>query len=378
MSFYPLNSDPNNYYNFNPIVDTISDVVNVNQFMNKTQFKEFGSDGKEKLYRPSVVNRALNTVALPVVNTLIKNQELNNNANQFKNRWERSKMQRFAQNPYHNMVGNNIPYYENGGTIMSSSGIQVPIKREKLKLYEEGGDMESEPEAYSISAPTEEKPDYSGYSNETIASLNKLDALDKLDDITEYQEPVSAPEDDYYSIRKRKSESSQDDYWDARPKSNDFYDGIFDSSDVSTSINQGGFEAYKDRIEIAANRHGIKPGFLAAILDTESSFDPDVISGKKRSSAKATGIAQFIPATEKEYGIDATDPNQSIEAAAKKLAGLVKRYNGDYGTAAMAYNTGEGNIARVMKGLQPLSKETKEYMPKVLGRMNSYDKIFSN
>jgi soluble lytic murein transglycosylase-like protein len=247
-----------------------------------------------------------------------------------------------------------------------------------LKLYEEGGDMESDSEPYSISAPTEEKPDYTGYSNETIANLNKLDALDKLDDITEYQEPVSEPEDDYYSIRKRRNESSEDNYWDSRPKSNDSNGDIFNSNGVSASINQGGFEVYRDRIEVAANRNGIAPSFLAAILDTESSFDPDVISGKKRSSAKAIGIAQFMPATEKEYGIDATDPNQSIEAAAKKLSGLVRRYNGDLGTAAMAYNAGEGKIQKVMKGLESLPKETKEYMPKVLGRKSSYDKIFNN
>ena len=54
----------------------------------------------------------------------------------------------------------------------------------------------------------------------------------------------------------------------------------------------------------AAEKHDIPPGILAGLLEQESGYLPEVINGKRLSSAGAQGIAQFMPATAAQFGID--------------------------------------------------------------------------
>ncbi|MDM2743192.1 transglycosylase SLT domain-containing protein [Citrobacter sp. Cu231] len=114
-------------------------------------------------------------------------------------------------------------------------------------------------------------------------------------------------------------------------------------------------------------QHGLPPGLLRAVATTESGGDNGAVS---RAGAK--GMFQFMPKTAAEYGLigeDVYDPDKSAAAAAKKLSGLVKLYNGDVGLALSAYNWGEGNIQR--KGMGAAPKETREYAPKVFAAMQA-------
>lgn len=114
-------------------------------------------------------------------------------------------------------------------------------------------------------------------------------------------------------------------------------------------------------------QHGLPPGLLRAVATTESGGDNGAVS-----HAGAKGMFQFMPKTAAEYGLigeDVYDPDKSAAAAAKKLSGLVKLYNGDIGLALSAYNWGEGNIQR--KGMGAAPKETREYAPKVFAAMQA-------
>ncbi|MGP1998705.1 lytic transglycosylase domain-containing protein [Citrobacter freundii] len=114
-------------------------------------------------------------------------------------------------------------------------------------------------------------------------------------------------------------------------------------------------------------QHGLPPGLLRAVATTESGGDNGAVS-----HAGAKGMFQFMPKTAAEYGLigeDVYDPDKSAAAAAKKLSGLVKLYNGDVGLALSAYNWGEGNIQR--KGMGAAPKETREYAPKVFAAMQA-------
>lgn len=102
-------------------------------------------------------------------------------------------------------------------------------------------------------------------------------------------------------------------------------------------------------------------GLLSAVAKTESAGNTRAVS-----KAGAQGLFQFMPATAKEYGIDPFDPAQASQAAAKKLRGLIDRYQGDTAKALQAYNWGEGNMASG----KPMPKETRDYAPKVLGKMS--------
>lgn len=115
-------------------------------------------------------------------------------------------------------------------------------------------------------------------------------------------------------------------------------------------------------------QYGLPPGLLRGVATTESGGN----NGAYNKKSGAMGMFQFIRKTADEYGLvgnDAFDPDKSAAAAAKKLGGLVKRYNGDVGLALSAYNWGEGNIQK--KGMGAAPKETREYAPKVLAAMQA-------
>lgn len=95
----------------------------------------------------------------------------------------------------------------------------------------------------------------------------------------------------------------------------------------------------------------------------ESGYAPDVISGKRASSAGAQGIAQIIPSTAKQWQVNPLDPDAALAAAAKNMTAYHKKY-GDSAQALAAYNMGEGNLAKY--GPRGLA-ETKQYID-IIGR----------
>ena len=115
-----------------------------------------------------------------------------------------------------------------------------------------------------------------------------------------------------------------------------------------------------------AQKYGNDPATVLKLLNNET-------GGLKHpetavSPAGATGIAQFMPATAKQYGIDPTDPVQSSDAMNKHVHHLMKEY-GDPQLVAIAYNWGEGNTNRWLKsGANPrmLPKETQNYVSKFM------------
>lgn len=106
----------------------------------------------------------------------------------------------------------------------------------------------------------------------------------------------------------------------------------------------------------AAKRHGLDPDIFERQIGAESGF-----STKARSGAGAQGIAQIMPGTARAWGVNPNDPKAALDAAAKHMAGYVRKY-GSYEAALRAYNAGEGAI-EASKGY----KETNAYVKKILG-----------
>ncbi|HEX5274614.1 MAG TPA: transglycosylase SLT domain-containing protein, partial [Candidatus Rubrimentiphilum sp.] len=96
--------------------------------------------------------------------------------------------------------------------------------------------------------------------------------------------------------------------------------------------------------ERAARAQGLPPEFLAATLLQESAFDPRAIS-----SAGAIGIAQFMPETAADAGIDPRDPFAAIAGAAALLGSYERAYDSTYANplaaALAAYNAGPGAVS---------------------------------
>lgn len=121
---------------------------------------------------------------------------------------------------------------------------------------------------------------------------------------------------------------------------------------------------YLDAIRAAEAKYQLPDDLLARVLHQESRFRPDIIEGRTKSSAGALGIAQFMPATAAEMGVDPLDPFSSIDGAGRYLRRL---YNatGDWEKALAAYNWGIGNVQRKGLGAAPL--ETRNYTAQILG-----------
>jgi len=128
---------------------------------------------------------------------------------------------------------------------------------------------------------------------------------------------------------------------------------------------------YKDAIDAAEKKYGIPESLLARQLYQESRFRPDIISGATKSSANAVGIAQFIPATAKEYGVDPTDPEQSIDGAARYMSDI-KKDSATWADALAKYNWGMGNFT-AGGGLAGAPKETRDYVHQILADVGNVD-----
>ncbi len=117
------------------------------------------------------------------------------------------------------------------------------------------------------------------------------------------------------------------------------------------------------QIEAAATKQQLPVEFLTRLLWQESSFRPGVVS-----PAGAQGVAQFMPGTARERGLDDPfDPEQAIPASAAFLAELTVRF-GNRGLAAAAYNGGPARVASWLAGKGGLPFETEDYVLRITGR----------
>lgn len=109
----------------------------------------------------------------------------------------------------------------------------------------------------------------------------------------------------------------------------------------------------------AARENGLEDAWLRAIAHAESGFRADAVSPKG-----ALGVMQLMPATAKAYRVsNPFSPAQSIQAGAKYLRTLLRRFKGDRKLAAAAYNAGAGAVTRY-RGVPPYA-ETIHYVAKV-------------
>ncbi|AWT49593.1 lytic transglycosylase domain-containing protein [Psychrobacter sp. YP14] len=139
------------------------------------------------------------------------------------------------------------------------------------------------------------------------------------------------------------------------------------SNNSSSNLNTigSGNNAYDHYILASANRNGIDPGLLKAMMHTESSFNPNA-----RSPVGAQGLMQLMPATARRFSvINAWNPAENIEGAAKYVAWLSKRFNGKIEHILAGYNAGEGNVDKY--GGVPPFRETRNYVQRVLNRYNT-------
>ncbi len=123
-------------------------------------------------------------------------------------------------------------------------------------------------------------------------------------------------------------------------------------------------------IRSEANRWGLPPALVKAVIAAESNFNP-----KARSPKGAQGLMQLMPGTAQAMGVEnALRAEENVHGGSRYLARLVARY-GDWTRALAAYNAGPKSVDRY-RGVPPYP-ETREYVERVLTYYRRYHADFA-
>jgi soluble lytic murein transglycosylase-like protein len=114
---------------------------------------------------------------------------------------------------------------------------------------------------------------------------------------------------------------------------------------------------FADLFNAAGARYGVSPKLLAAVARVESDYNHHAVS-----AAGAQGLMQIMPSTARGLGVNAFDPAQAVDGAARILKAGLKEF-GSLDLALAAYNAGGGAVKK-HRGIPP-SAETQAYVPRV-------------
>lgn len=120
--------------------------------------------------------------------------------------------------------------------------------------------------------------------------------------------------------------------------------------------------AYAALVEQLADSHQISPALLEALVWQESRWRHNA-----RSPVGAIGLAQLMPGTARDLGVNPLDPAANLAGAARYLRQQLDRFGGDVERALAAYNAGPGRVLRA--GGIPRITETQNYVRSVVDRL---------
>ncbi len=115
-----------------------------------------------------------------------------------------------------------------------------------------------------------------------------------------------------------------------------------------------------DLAKSAARRYDVPIDLFLRLVQQESGWNPSA-----RSEKGAIGLAQLMPATARDLGVDPNDVEENLDGGARYLREQYQAF-GDWKLALAAYNAGPGAVQQY--GGVPPFRETQNYVDVILGQ----------
>ncbi len=134
-------------------------------------------------------------------------------------------------------------------------------------------------------------------------------------------------------------------------------------------INTGGPTDFQAHIRKASEKYMVDPALIEAIIQVESSFNPEAVS-----SSGATGLMQLMPGTARDLKVtDRYSPRQNIHGGTRYISELMDRFDRDLTLVVAAYNAGPGRVER--HGGVPNDPVVERYVQKVMRAYHDFRMI---
>ncbi len=124
---------------------------------------------------------------------------------------------------------------------------------------------------------------------------------------------------------------------------------------------------YAAKVAELAGRFDLSPTLIEALVWQESRWN-----AAARSPVGARGLAQLMPGTARELGVNPDDPFANLEGGARYLREQMDRFDGDIERALAAYNAGPGRV--IAAGGIPRIRETQGYVAAIMGRLSNHSR----
>lgn len=123
-----------------------------------------------------------------------------------------------------------------------------------------------------------------------------------------------------------------------------------------------GPERWSGRVAELAAKYDISPALLEAVVWQESRWNTAAVS-----PVGARGLAQLMPGTARQMGVNPHDPSANLEGGARYLRMQLDAFGGDVEKALAAYNAGPGRV--ISAGGIPAIRETRLYVASIMARL---------
>lgn len=131
---------------------------------------------------------------------------------------------------------------------------------------------------------------------------------------------------------------------------------------ITEALDAAGPTRWRERVAALASKYDISPALLEAVVWQESRWNELAMS-----PVGARGLAQLMPGTAAQMGINSADPTSNLEGGARYLRMQLDAFGGDIEKALAAYNAGPGRVVKA--GGVPNIRETRAYVAAIMARL---------